>query len=146
MASAQRPPGPRWLSRAFRRPAVLAAALLIAVLAGTGLVRGWPGSSPAPPPVDRARLAAVGLSSAGIHDTAGLDDPARRAACLRAANPPGVSPDAGLAGGRRVTYEGQPGVLLVLTNGRRGAFDIVVVDPACGQRGGTLLSAVRVGA
>jgi hypothetical protein len=53
-------------------------------------------------------------------------------------------PDAPLLGGRRVTFEGRPGVLLVLGTGRRGAFDVLIVDTDCGPGGGKLLAATRV--
>jgi hypothetical protein len=147
----RRPPGlpahpPQALPRRrrpalLRRPAVLAGALLLAVLGVSGLLRG---RAEAPPTVERPQLVAEGLSSVGLHDTGGLDDPARRAGCLRAAAP-GVAPDAPLLGGRRVTYEGEPGVLLVLGTGERGTFDIVIVDPVCGPARGQLLTAAHVG-
>ncbi len=134
---------PRRRRPAFlRRPAVLAGALLLAVLVVGGLLRG---RAEAPPTVDRPQLVAEGLSSVGLHDTGGLDDPARRAGCLRAAAP-GVAPGAPLLGGRRVTYAGEPGVLLVLGTGQRGTFDIVIVDPVCGPARGQMLADAHVGA
>ena len=126
-------------SALLRRPAVVAGVLLVAVVAAAALWRDR-----AAPGVDRQQLVAHALSAVGAHDTGGLDDPARRAGCLRAVEAP-VGDDAPLLGGRQVTFEGRPGVLLVLGTGTRGAFDVVVVDPACGPAGGALLAASRVG-
>lgn len=139
--SAPRSGGRRARRRAalLRRPAVLAGVLLVAVVAAAALWRDR-----AAPGVDRQQLVAQALSAVGAHDTGGLDDPARRAGCLRAVSAP-VREDAPLLGGRQVTFEGRPGVLLVLGTGTRGAFDVVVVDTACGPAGGTLLAASRVG-
>ena len=116
----------------LRRPAVLAAALLVAV-GGRGRVASPPR---APPTVGRPQLVAEALSAVGVRDTAGLADPARRAGCLRAVGAPVDSPEAPLLGGRRVTFEGSRGVLLVLGTGQRGVFDVLVVDPDCGPGGG----------
>jgi uncharacterized membrane protein affecting hemolysin expression len=118
---------------------VVAGVLLIVVVAVVSVLRGR-----AEPGVERQQLVAQALSSVGVRDTGGLDDPVRRAGCLRAAAAP-VRADAPLVGGRRVTFEGRPGVLLVLATGTRGTFDVVIVDPACGTTAGTLLAATRVG-
>jgi hypothetical protein len=136
-SSSRSPRNPvRWL----RRPAVLAAALLVAVAVVAGLR-----ARPEPPPtVERPQLVAEALSTVGVRDTAGLADPTRRAGCLRAVGAPAESPEAPLLGGRRVTFEGAEGVLLVLGTGRRGAFDVVIVDPDCGPGSGRLLAATRV--
>jgi hypothetical protein len=130
-----RRPG-RWL----RRPAVLAAALLIAV----GVVAALRARPEPLPTVGRPQLVAEGLSAVGVRDTAGLAEPTRRAGCLRAVGAPVESPEAPLLGGRRVTFEGSEGVLLVLGTGRRGAFDVLIVDPDCGPGGGRLFAATRV--
>jgi hypothetical protein len=127
--------------RLLRRPAVLAAALLVAV-AVVAALRARP-EPPAPPTVGRPQLVAEAVSAVGVHDTAGLDDPTRRAGCLRAVGRP---TDAPLLGGRRVTFEGNPGVLLVLGTGQRGTFDVLIVDPDCGPERGTLLDATHVAA
>jgi hypothetical protein len=119
---------------------VLAAALLVAV----AVVAGLPTRSEPPPTVGRPQLVAEALSAVGVRDTAGLDDPLRRAGCLRGIGAPVDSPDAALLGGRRVTFEGEPGVLLVLGTGLRGTFDVLIVDPDCGPGGGRLLAATRV--
>jgi hypothetical protein len=125
--------------RLLRRPAVLAAALLVAVAVVAALhARPEP---PAPPAVGRPQLVAEAVSAVGVHDAAGLDDPTRRAGCLRAV---GRLTDAPLLGGRRVTFEGNPGVLLVLGTGQRGTFDVLIVDPDCGPERGTLLDAAHV--
>jgi hypothetical protein len=130
----------RGAARLLRRPAVLAAALLVAVAVVAGLrARAEP-----PPTVGRPQLVAEALSAVGVRDTGGLDDPVRRTGCLRAVGAPVDSPDAPLLGGRRVTFEGEPGVLLVLGTGLRGTFDVLIVDPDCGPSGGRLLAATRV--
>jgi len=126
----------RWL----RRPAVLAAALLAVV----GIVAALRTRAETPPTVERPQLVAEALSTVGVRDTAGLADPARRAGCLRASAAPVENPEAPLLGGRRVTFEGAEGVLLVLGTGRLGAFDVLIVDPGCGPGGGKLLAATRV--
>ena len=130
-----RRPG-RWL----RRPAVLAAALLVAV----GVVAALRARPEPLPAVGRPQLVAEALSAVGVRDTAGLAEPTRRAGCLRAVGAPVESPEAPLLGGRRVTFEGSEGVLLVLGTGRRGAFDVLIVDPDCGPGAGRLFAATRV--
>ena len=141
-SSASRPPrNPvrrpgRWL----RRPAVLAAALLVAV----GVVAALRARPEPLPAVGRPQLVAEALSALGVRDTAGLAEPTRRAGCLRAVDAPVESPEAALLGGRRVTFEGSEGVLLVLDTGRRGAFDVLIVDPDCGPGAGRLFAATRV--
>jgi hypothetical protein len=130
-----RRPG-RWL----RRPAVLAAALLVAV----GVVAALRARPEPLPAVGRPQLVAEALSALGVRDTAGLAEPTRRAGCLRAVGAPVESPEAALLGGRRVTFEGSEGVLLVLGTGRRGAFDVLIVDPDCGPGAGRLFAATRV--
>ena len=124
-----------------RRPAVVAAVLLGTVLVGGGVLKARQEQLPV---VERPELAAQGISTIGGRDTGGLDDPARRVGCLQAVAAPGVAPTAPLLGGRRVTFEGGPGVLLVLGTGKRGTFDIVIVDPACGPGAGTLLASGHV--
>ena len=130
-----RRPG-RWL----RRPAVLAAALLVAV----GVVAALRARPEPLPAVGRPQLVAEALSALGVRDTAGLAEPTRRAGCLRAVGAPVESPEAPLLGGRRVTFEGSEGVLLVLGTGRRGALDVLIVDPDCGPGAGRLFAANRV--
>lgn len=140
--SRSRPPqGPaRRPARWVRRPAVHAAALLIAV----AVVAGLRAHADRPPTLERPQLVAEALSAVGIRDTAGLTDPTRRAGCLRAVGAPVEHPDAPLLGGRRVAFEGDEGVLLVLGTGQRGAFDVLIVDPDCGPSGGKLLLATRI--
>jgi len=141
-SSPSRPPRKpaRRPGRLLRRPAVLAAALLIAIGVGAALR-----ARPEPlPTVGRPQLVAEALSAVGVRDTAGLADPRRRAGCLRAVDAPVESPQAPLLGGRRVTFEGAEGVLLVLGTGHRGAFDVLIVDPDCGPGAGKLLAATRV--
>ena len=118
---------------------MFAAALLVAV-AVVAALRARTEAPPAPT-VGRPQLVAEAMAAVGARDTAGLNDPTRRAACLRAV---GGRVDAPLLGGRRVTFEGNPGVLLVLGTGQRGTFDVLIVDPDCGPKGGRLLAAVHV--
>ena len=80
-----RRPG-RWV---LRRPAVLAAALLVAV----GVVAALRARPEPLPAVGRPQLVAEALSALGGRDTAGLAEPTRRAGCLRAVGAP--------VGGRR---------------------------------------------
>ncbi len=139
--SASRPPrNPVRPGRWLRRPAVLAAALLVAV----GVVAALRARPEPLPTLGRPQLVAEALSAVGVRDTAGLAEPIRRAGCLRAVGAPVESPEAALLGGRRVTFEGSEGVLLVLGTGRRGAFDVLIVDPDCGPGAGRLFAATRV--
>jgi len=119
---------------------VLAAALLVAV----GVVAALRARPEPLPAVGRPQLVAEALSAVGVRDTSGLAEPTRRAGCLRAVGAPVESPEAPLLGGRRVTFEGSEGVLLVLGTGRRGAFDVLIVDPDCGPGAGRLFAATRV--
>ena len=117
---------------------------LAALLVAVAVVAGLRDRAEPAPAIGRPQLVAEALSAVGVRDTAGLDDPRRRTGCLRAIGAPVDSPEAPLLGGRRVTFEGEPGVLLVLGTGRRGTFDVLVVDPDCGPSGGRLLAATRV--
>jgi hypothetical protein len=125
------------------RPALLAAAVLAAAVAGGVLAA--PREEPAPPAPEVVDLVAEGLAVRGDFDVGELADPARRAACLRAVAPPGVAPDAPLLGGRDVVVQGREGVLLLLAAGGRGRLHIVVVTPGCGPDSGTLLGAETIG-
>jgi hypothetical protein len=133
-----RPPPSR---RHRPRPALVAAAVL-AVLVAAGVLWARPDRLPS---LDRVDLAAAGRAAVGTTDVGRLADPARRAGCLQAVAPPGVRPDAPLLGGRRVQVDGGAAVLLVLATGELGTFHAVVVDPACGPEGGTLLGSDVVG-
>jgi len=130
----------RTARRRWPRPAAVAALLL-----GALLVAGVPGTGSPSPEVDRVGLAAAALAALGSTDVGELADAERRAGCLRALPDAGVAPEATLLGGRRVTYAGRAAVLLVLATGERGRFRVVVVDPACGPTGGTLLGSEPVG-
>jgi hypothetical protein len=119
-------------------------ALLVAAVLGAFVVVGMlglhsPGAAPGPDLATAAR-AALGSGDAGR-----LADPERRAGCLRAVRAPGVDPTAGLLGSSRLDLGGRPGLLLVLTSGRRDVFHVVVVDPDCGPAGGTLLASTTAG-
>jgi hypothetical protein len=123
------------------RPALAAAVLLVVVLAVAGVLR----ARQEQPAVAGVELAATARSAIGIGDTGALADPARRSACLRAVAAPGLAPDAPLLGGRRITLDDRPGVLLVLGTGELGAFRVVVVNPECGPSGGVVLADTRIG-
>lgn len=79
------------------------------------------------PEVTGVGLAAVARSTVGTTDLGEFTDPARRDGCLAAAGHPGTQ----VFGGRRVRWEGRPGVLLVLSTGERGVVRALVVTPDC---------------
>lgn len=130
--------------RRRRRPLLVALLTGALIAAGTGLLTR-PDPSPEPSVLTFAQvdLAALGTTVVGVRDLGALDDPTRRAGCLAAVNR-GVPGDPVL-GGRRVLMDGQPGVLLVLGTGILGRFRLLVVDPACGPGGGTLLAETVIG-
>lgn len=130
------PAGPRPGMRTWRRPAAVAAALLVVLAAATALHRAGPSADDAQP-----ALVAQARRSIGVRDAGALTDGSRRAACLRAVAPAGITPTAPLVGGRQVVFAGHPGVLLVLGTGRRGVLAVVVVDPGCTA----LLAVDRIG-
>ena len=124
------------------RPALFAAVVLAAAVIG-GVV--WSPREPAPLSLEEVDLATAGLAVRGDFDVGELADPARRAGCLRAVAPPGVSPDAVLLGGRDVVVDGRDGVLLLLAGGGPGRLHVVVVEPGCGPEGGVLLGTRTIG-
>ena len=135
-----------------RRAPLAAAALLIGLLAA--LLAGPLTTSPAdphpsPPPrserSDRIDLVTAGRSAIGATDLGPFADPVRRAGCLRALGVLDLDPDTPPLGGRRVELARGPAVLLVFPTGELGVFDVVLVDPACGPAGGTLLGTARIG-
>ncbi len=134
-------PARRRRRRQRARPALAVGLALVALLVVAGVVR----AQAALPSVTAAELGGVARAAVGSHDAGEFADPVRRAGCLRSVAPRGLGPDALLVGGRGVEYEGRPGVLLVLASGRLGTFRVVVVDPACGPGGGTLLADTLVG-
>lgn len=149
----QRSRGPRGPAATRRRPTpsrrprrrLLVALLTGALIAvGTGLL-ARPAPSPEPGVLTFAQvdLAALGTTVVGVRDLGALDDPARRAGCLAAVNR--SVPGDPVLGGRRVLMDGRPGVLLVSGTGILGRFRLLVVDPACGPSGGTLLAETVVG-
>lgn len=126
-----RPVGPAGPHRPGRgrmpRPAVLAGLVLVVVLVVAGVV----GVRRDPPSVTAAQLGGVARAAVGVQEAGPLTDPVRREACLRAVAAPGLAPDAPLAGGRSVVFEGRPGILLLLITGRLATFRVVVVTPGC---------------
>lgn len=136
--------GGRYRSRWWERRHPLAAAAALAALLAGAVLFGRP-AAPDSVRLSRVDLAAVGTAAVGVTDVGELIDPTRRAACLRAAAPIGLPPDAPLLGGRHVLLDGRPGILLVLPGGELGRFRLVVVDPACGPDGGSLLAETTVG-
>ncbi len=149
---AGRSPGPRGPAfqrrpaspRRHRRPLLVALLTGALIAAGSGLL-ARPAPSPEPGVLTFAQvdLAALGTTVVGVRDLGALDDPVRRAGCLAAVNR-GLPGDPVL-GGRRVLMDGRPGVLLVVGTGILGRFRLLVVDPACGPGGGTLLAETVVG-
>lgn len=127
-----------WAGGILATAAAVAAAVLI-VVAPHG---GTTGNPVAAPPSNGAGATAGGgeaLSSGGLNlnvaigalnrsDYGPLDTPQKRAACL-AAN--GLDPNRQPAGGARVTLDGKPGVLMVLTTGQLARFRLLVVGPDC---------------
>jgi hypothetical protein len=87
------------------------------------------GNGGPPQALTSGQLGSVGLASAiGRTDYGPLADPARRAACLAANH---QDPNQTPAGAMRVTLNGRPGVLLVLTTGRTAQYRLLVVGPDC---------------
>jgi hypothetical protein len=134
----------RWAVVRLRRvrPALAAAVVLAAAVIG-GVV--WTPRDPTPLSLEGVDLATAGLAVRGDFDVGHLADPARRAGCLSAVAPPGLSPDALLLGGRDVIVDGRRGVLLLLAGGGPGRLHVVVVEPDCGPEGGVLLSTRTIG-
>jgi len=123
------------------RPSVVVGLLLAAVL----VVAGLAAARTRPPSITSAQLGGIVRAAIGVQQAGELADPVRRAACLRSVDPSGPAPDAPLAGGRSVVFEGRPAVVLLLVTGKLGVFRAVVVDPGCGAGGGTLMADIRVG-
>jgi hypothetical protein len=127
-------------------PALVAAAVVVAALVA-GLLWARPaapeGSLPLSP--GQVDLVTLGRAALGATDAGALADPARRAACLRAAAAGEAAPDAPLLGGRQVEIDGEQAVLLVLGTGELGRFRVVIVDRDCGPEGGRLLGSALVG-
>ncbi len=112
------------------RPAVVAGLVLAVVLVVAGVV----GLRRDPPSITAAQLGGVARAAVGVREAGPFTDPVRREACLRAVGPPGLAPDAPLAGGRSVVFEGRPGVVLLLLTGKLATFRAVVVTPDCDAR------------
>ncbi|HEX9338383.1 MAG TPA: hypothetical protein VF892_20975, partial [Pseudonocardiaceae bacterium] len=118
-----------WITGAL----VAAAAVAVAVISiprGAGTT-STPGIAETQPPLTlhSGQLNGATLSAAiGHTDYGPLTDPATRAACL-AAN--GQNPNRTPAGAMRVTLDGKPGVLLVLTTGQLAQYRLLVVGPDC---------------
>jgi hypothetical protein len=72
--------------------------------------------------------AATAASALGRSDYGPLTDPAARSACLSAN---GQDADRTPAGAMRVTLDGKPGVLMVLTTGKLAQYRLLVVGPDC---------------
>jgi hypothetical protein len=126
-------PGPgRTRCQRSMRPTVIAGLVLVVVLVAVGVIGvGVVGVRRDPPSVTAAQIGGIARAAVGLRDAGPFTDPARRAACLRTVAPPGLSPDAPLAGGRSVVFDGRPGVLLLLITGRLAVFRVVVVTPRC---------------
>lgn len=142
-AGAPARPGPAGVHRPYRAAHRRVPGVLVAAAAAAALVAGLLAVRPAERfPVTGVELAAVARSTVGLDDLGELTDPDRRAGCLAAVG----EPEAPVVGGRRVSLDGDPGVLLVLTTGVLGRFRVLVVDAACGPAGGSVLAERVVGA
>ncbi|MDN5747107.1 MAG: hypothetical protein L0H64_01025 [Pseudonocardia sp.] len=128
---------PRVLGSRPRRRVAGAVLAVAAVVAGVLLAR--PDDRLV---ISRVELAAVARSTIGVDDLGGLADPATRAGCLTAVG----RVDDEVLGGRRVRLDGEQALLLVLSTGTLGRFRVLVVDPACGADGGTVLAEQVIGA
>lgn len=136
-----RRPGRRKRARDHR--AVVAGLVAAAVVAVTAVVVTV-GAGAAPRVAnEESDLRDAGAGTVGRQGAGALTDPVRRRACLVAAGVPG--PESSLLGGRPYAVRGDDGLLLVLGDGVRGRFRLVVVDPGCGPAGGRLLAATTVG-
>jgi hypothetical protein len=117
--------------------ATAAAVLGIAVITLPHNANTTPGVAGAPPAaafstplaLTHAQLTAAVLGTAlGRDDYGPLADPVRRAACL-AAN--GQDPNRVPAGAMRITLDGRPGVLMVLTTDQYARYRLLVVGADC---------------
>jgi hypothetical protein len=127
-----------------------AAAAIVAVVAVTNLTGGKTDGTPAASatnPSDQ-NLPPLALSSnnlrAALDDTISeadygpLAEPGRLEACLIAnkLDPATTKP----LGGREVTIDGQPGVLMILPTGTAGRFHLLAVSPECGPNDPAVLA------
>jgi hypothetical protein len=101
--------------------------VLVVVLVVAGVV----GPRPARPSVTAAQLGGIARAAVGVQEAGPYADPVRREACLRAVGPSGLAPDAPLAGGRSVVFDGRPAVVLLLLTGRLATFHALVITPGC---------------
>ena len=120
---------------------VAAAAVAIVVIS---IPRGTGGQAVAQPPaLHTGQLGGTTLTAAiGRTDYGPLTDPARRAGCL-VAN--GQDPNQTPAGAMRVTLDGRPGVLMVLTTGQLAQYRLLVVGPNCAAGTPDLLANTVIG-
>lgn len=99
-------------------------------------------TAPSPEALTQGTLAGALTTALGSDDYGPLSDPAARSACL-AAN--GQDPNRAPAGGMRVTLDGKPGILMVLTTGVTAQFRLLVVGPDCAAGKPDQLANVVVG-
>jgi hypothetical protein len=106
---------------------VAAAAVAVVVIA---VPRGGPPvQGVAAPPLTSGQLDGATLAGAlGRSDYGALSDPTTRAACLTANH---ADPNQPPAGAMRVTLDGKPGELFVLTTGRTAQYRLLVVGEDC---------------
>ncbi|HEY0805544.1 MAG TPA: hypothetical protein VGD84_10780 [Pseudonocardiaceae bacterium] len=123
---------------------VAAAAVAIAVISIPRGTSGTGGQAVAQPPtLHSGQLNGTTLTAAiGRTDYGPLTDPTRRAGCL-AAN--GQDPNQTPAGAMRVTLDGKPGVLMVLTTGQLAQYRLLVVGPNCAAGTPDLLANTVIG-
>jgi hypothetical protein len=101
------------------------------------------GDAGPPQALTNGQLGSVALAAAlGRTDYGPLADPARRAACLAANH---QDPKQTPAGAMRVTLDGRPGVLLVLTTGVTAQYRLLVVGEDCAEGHPDPLADVVVG-
>ncbi|HEY3749966.1 MAG TPA: hypothetical protein VGL80_12275 [Pseudonocardiaceae bacterium] len=107
--------------------AAAVAVVVIAVPRGGSPVQGV--AAPPPQRLTSGQLDGATLAAAlGRTDYGALSDPATRAACLTANH---QDPNQPPAGAMRVTLDGKPGELLVLTTGQTAQYRLLVVGDDC---------------
>ncbi|HEX5404220.1 MAG TPA: hypothetical protein VFX16_18175 [Pseudonocardiaceae bacterium] len=142
LAAARRRRTQRWGWAAGALVAAAAvAAVVIAVPRGGTPVQGV--AAPPPQQLTSGRLNGATLAAAlGRSDYGALSDPAVRAACLTANH---QDPNRQPAGAMRVTLDGKPGELFVLTTGQTAQYRLLVVGDDCAAGRPDLLADTVVG-
>jgi hypothetical protein len=107
---------------------VAAAAVAVVVIAVPRGASPVTGEAAAPPQqLSSGQLTGTTVASAiGRSDYGPLSDQGRRSTCLTANHVTGQP-----VGGMRVTLDGEPGILMVLTTGQTARYRLLVVGPGC---------------